>query len=89
MAARGGRFPRRERQAVGDAPLLDDDIEADRLLRHRMLYLKAGVDLEERDDSISRQQELHCASAGVADLGTDGASGIVDAGALVLRDEAR
>ena len=64
-------------------------VDAGRLLGHRMLHLEPGVDLEERERAVRREQELNGAGPTVACMGADRPGGGVDAGALLLGDEGR
>ncbi len=68
--------------AVGDAELLADQVDARGLLGHRMLHLKTGVDLEERDQAVLADEVLDGARAVVAGLLADALGGLVDLLAL-------
>ena len=73
--------------AFGDAELLADQVEPGGLLGDRVLDLQAGVDLQERDQPVLADEELHGAGAVVAGFAADGFGGVVDGGALVVGQE--
>ena len=76
-------------QAVGDAELLADEVDAAGLLGDRVLDLQAGVDLEEGDRAVGADEVLDRAGAVVAGLRADGLRGLVDAGPLLVGEERR
>src|SRR5690606_28730497 len=61
-----------------DAELLAHQVDARGLLRHRVLDLQPGVDLEERDHAVLADQVLHRARAPIAGLAADGLGAAVD-----------
>ena len=61
----------------------------DGLLRHRVLDLQAGVDLEEGDRAVGADEVLDGAGAVVAGLRADRLGRGVDAGALLVGEERR
>ena len=67
-----------QRLAVGDPELLADQVDAGRLLGHRVLDLQPGVDLEERDRAVLADEVLDRAGAVVAGLPADRLRGRVD-----------
>ena len=75
--------------AVGDAQLLADEVDAGDLLGHRVLDLQAGVDLEERDRAVGRDEELAGAGADVAGLAQDRLGRAVELGVLLVGEERR
>ena len=72
-----------------DAEHLADQVDAGDLLGHAVLDLEAGVDLEERDGAVPRDQELARAGADVAGLAQDRLRGLVELGDLVVGEERR
>src|SRR3712207_7126327 len=78
-----------QRQAVGDAELLADQVEAAGLLRDRVLDLQPGVDLEEGDRPVDADEALDGAGAVVAGLPADGLGRLVDARPLLVGQERR
>ena len=82
MTVGGGILGEREFLARGDAELLGDDVDAGDDLGDGVLDLDAGVDLEEGDGAVLRDDVLDGAGAGVADLLADGAGALDDALAL-------
>ena len=76
-----------ERFALGDPEHLPDQVETRDLLRHRVLHLQAGVDLEEGDGAVLPDQELTGPGPDVAGLGQDGLGGGVQAVDLLRRQE--
>ncbi len=78
-----------ERLAVGDAEHLTHQVDPADLLRHRVLHLEAGVDLQEGDGAVGADQELAGAGADVARLLHDRLGGSVDLGGLRLAEERR
>ncbi len=89
MAAGRRRGVQGQGQAVGDAQLLDDQIQPRGFLGDRMLDLQARIDLEERDPPVARQQELHRARADIAGALANGPRGLVDARAPFIVEERR
>ncbi len=79
MAAWHRRAIERQRQAVGDAKLFDDQVHAAGFFRHRVLDLQARVDLQERQGAIAAEQELHRTGTDIARFGADRASRLVNA----------
>ena len=75
--------------AVGDAELLADQVDARGLLGDRVLDLKTGVDLEERDQAVLADQVLDGACAVVAGFLADALGGLVDLLALRVGQERR
>ena len=78
-----------QRLALGDAELLAHEVDARRLLRHRVLHLQPGVDLEERDQPVLADEELDRARPVVARLPADRLGGLVDRRALLVGEERR
>ena len=75
--------------AVGDAELLAHQVDAGGLLGDGMLHLQAGVDLQERDQTVLADEVFHGARAVVAGLLADPLGGLVDLLALRVGEEGR
>ena len=75
--------------ALRDAELLSYEVDAGDLLGHRMLNLKPGIDLKERDGAIDAHEELAGAGIGVAGLLKDRLGRCVELIELVLAQERR
>ena len=66
------RFLRpRQWLAVGDAELQLDEVDAEPPLRHRVLDLEPGVDLEEVDRAVVADEELDGAGVLVTDMASE------------------
>jgi hypothetical protein len=89
VPARLGIGQQVEHLALGDAELLADEVEPAGLLRDRVLHLQAGVDLQEGDEPVLPDEELHGAGAVVAGLPADLLRRLVDGGALGVGQERR
>src|SRR5437763_10074398 len=70
----------REWGAVGDAQLLTHEVDAGDELRHRMLHLDAGIQLEE-EERAAVEHELGGAGADVADCTRERDRGVAHPGA--------
>ncbi len=75
--------------AVGDPEHLADQVDPGDLLGDRVLDLEAGVDLQEGDQAVLRDQELAGARADVARLAQDRLGRPVQLGVLLVRQERR
>jgi hypothetical protein len=73
--------------AVGDAELLAYEVDAGRLLGHRVLDLKPGVDLEEGDGAVDSDEILDGAGPVVSGLAADRLGAFVDLGPLLRGEE--
>ncbi len=78
MATWRRRLGDKQRQAVSDAELFDDQVDPRRLFGHGVFDLQAGIDLEEGDRTVNADQEFHRAGAGIAGGGTDALGRIMD-----------
>ncbi len=79
MAAWHRRAVERQRQAVGDAKLFDDQVHTAGFFRHRVFDLQARVDLQERQGAVAAEQELHRTGTDIARFGADRAGRLVNA----------
>jgi hypothetical protein len=89
VAARSRILGDLQREPVGDAELLADQVDAGGLLADRVLHLQPGVDLQEGDRAVGADQVLHGAGAVVAGLRADGLGRAVDALPLLVGEERR
>jgi hypothetical protein len=76
-----------EPPALGEPELLPHEVDAGDFLRHGVLDLEPGVDLEEGDGAVLADQELAGAGAHIADLGEDRLGRAVHLGRLRLGQE--
>ena len=67
VPAAGGPAGALERRSRGDAQLLADEIDPRHHLRHGMLDLKPGIQLDEVERPVGAEQELEGAGVPVAD----------------------
>ncbi len=89
MSARGGVFGDVQRLAVGDLELLQHQVDARGFLGDRVLDLKPGVDLQERDQPVLADQIFDRAGAVVVRFFADPLGGFVDFFALCVGQERR
>ena len=89
VSARGRVLGDVQRLAVGDLELLQHQVDARGLLGDRVLDLKTGVDLEERDQPVLAHQVFDGAGAVVVRFFADPLGGFVDFLALRVGQERR
>src|SRR5690606_9726938 len=82
VTARSWRLADRQGQAVSNAQLFDDEVDARRLFGDRMLDLKPRIDFEERQNASGAEQVFDGACTDVPCFPADCGSGFVDRGAL-------
>ena len=76
-----------ELAAFSDTELLANQVEASGDLGDGVLHLQTGVDLKEGDQAVGTNQVLNGARTVVAGFLTDSLSGLVQTGALLIRQE--